>query len=199
MPQLDVLNTKTVRFTKIVEAAGKPEPYTLWTDPARDSDFQKAIRQQRVMTVLRRHGKPDAAVAGYLKNKNALYLLFPKSLEQFTQRRVVGLKYDLLTESKARGKPVKIVRRKPSPPPPRSQRATVVIRKPEPEQPTKAKTVPTFRVQARVVATVDREVEVQATNQRQARVMALKTLKEQPTDLSADSTEIRIKRVSRKS
>jgi hypothetical protein len=34
---------KTVRFSKIVEAAGKPEPYTLWLPPEEDRRFQSAI------------------------------------------------------------------------------------------------------------------------------------------------------------
>ena len=49
---------------------------------------------------------------GYLKKPNASYLLFPKSLEPFADRRVVDLKYDLLTAPKPKGKPVKVWRRK---------------------------------------------------------------------------------------
>ena len=81
MADLDLANAKTVRFTKLVSDAGKPEPYTLWQDPARDRDFQKALREDRLVTVMRQPAstKCDAAVVGYLKKPNALFMIFRKA------------------------------------------------------------------------------------------------------------------------
>jgi hypothetical protein len=88
----------TVRFSKIVETAGKPNVHLLWIDPEKDATLQKAIRALRVMTV--HQGavgtKTDFAVVGYEKNVTGQILIFPKSLKQFAGKRVIGVKYDLL-------------------------------------------------------------------------------------------------------
>ena len=202
MPALDVLKTQTVRFASVVEAAGKPVPYTLWTDPARDSEFQKALREQRVMTVLRRRSKPDAALVGYSKKDNALYLVFAKTLQRFRDRRIVGLKYDLLTEPKPKGKPVRFQRGKSAargPAPAKPVKAAALERKmaEKPVAMPKGDALIRFRVKARMLVALDREVDVEAKNRHQARDHALKILKEQPVNFSARPTEIRIKKISR--
>ena len=206
MAELNVVNQKNVRFAKVVDTAGKPEPYTLWKDPARDSEFQKAIRGHRLMTVLRQRSRPDAAIVGYLKKPNASYLLFPKSLEQFADRRVVGLKYDLLTEPMPKGKPVRGGRRKqPTFKPARPKRAGVETSKTSKvEEPAKSRlgsepeTLPAFHVQAQVAVTFDREVEVRAKNQREARRAALEALEQETLDRATGTKQIRIKKIRKK-
>jgi hypothetical protein len=91
---------KSARFASVVEDAGAPEPYTPWREPRKDREFQKALREERVMTVLQEpaSNKADVALVGYLKKEHALYMVFPKSLEKFKDRRIVGLNYDLLAE-----------------------------------------------------------------------------------------------------
>jgi hypothetical protein len=87
-----------VRFSKLVEAAGKPTVHLLWMDPAKDPVLQKAIKANRVLTVHQRPGdaKADYGTVGFEKNVSGQILIFPKSLKQFSDKRVVGVKYDLL-------------------------------------------------------------------------------------------------------
>jgi hypothetical protein len=88
----------TVRFTKVVEAAGKPIVHVLWVDPEKDSTLRNAIKGTRVMTV---HQRPAATTAdygavGFEKNVSGQILIFPKSLKQFSDQRIIGVKYDLI-------------------------------------------------------------------------------------------------------
>lgn len=94
---------KTVRFTKIVEKLGTPEPYTLWLPPEKDRDFQAAIKAHRVMTVHQENtgNATDFGEIGFAKDVQGSFLLFPKSLKRYEGRRVVGVKYDLLKETPA--------------------------------------------------------------------------------------------------
>jgi len=89
---------KTVRFTEVVKAAGKPEPYTLWIDPKKDHAFQSALKQHRVLSVHQETvgTQADSAQVGYRRDPQAQILIFPKSLARFSGRKIVGLKYDLL-------------------------------------------------------------------------------------------------------
>jgi len=77
--------------------------------------FQKAIRENRVMTItLPTVGtKKDFGVVGFEREKNAAFLIFPNSLKKFAGKRIVGIKYSLLAAAKAEGKPVKAVAPKP--------------------------------------------------------------------------------------
>jgi hypothetical protein len=88
----------TVRFSKIVETAGKPSDHVLWIDPAEDTILQKAIKANRVMTVHQQPGgaRTDYGTVGFQKNVAGQILIFPKSLKQFADKRVIGVKYDLL-------------------------------------------------------------------------------------------------------
>jgi hypothetical protein len=88
----------TVRFSKIVEAAGKPDVHVLWIDPAKDSILQKAIKANRVMTIHQQAAgtKTDYGTVGFEKNVSGQVLIFPKSLRSFENKRAVGVKYDLL-------------------------------------------------------------------------------------------------------
>jgi hypothetical protein len=88
----------TVRFSKLVEVAGKPSNHLLWSDPAKDQVLQSAIRTHRVLTVCQRpvDAKADYGTVGYEKGVPAQILIFPKSIKQFADKRVVGVKYELL-------------------------------------------------------------------------------------------------------
>jgi hypothetical protein len=90
--------TAAVRFSKLVEAAGKPSVHLLWMDPAKDIVLQKAIKANRVLTVHQRPGdtKADYGTVGFEKSVSGQILIFPKSLKQFSDKRVIGVKYDLL-------------------------------------------------------------------------------------------------------
>jgi len=93
---MKVLKTKTVRFSEVVEQAGKPEPYTLWQKPAADRHLQSALKNHRVMTIQQSESGSEFGMVGFKQTKNASYLIFPKSLKRYENNRVVGLKWDLV-------------------------------------------------------------------------------------------------------
>src|SRR5262245_12862223 len=88
----------SVRFSKIVETVGKPSVHVLWIDPEKDAILQKAIKANRVMTIHQRPDgtKTDYGTIGFEKNVPGQVLIFPKSVRSFADKRVVGVKYDLL-------------------------------------------------------------------------------------------------------
>lgn len=97
-------SSKTVRFASVVGACGTPEPLTLWVDPDRDPGFRKAVRENRVMSVFReKRGKAEAGRVGFEREKKATYLVFPKPLTAFRNRKVIGIRYELSKEPEAKG------------------------------------------------------------------------------------------------
>jgi len=91
-----LLKTKTRRFGDVVEAAGKPEVYTLWQKPAQDRHLQSEIKGHRVMTILKTDAGTELGVVGFKEQKRASYLLFPKSLKSFENNRIVGINWELV-------------------------------------------------------------------------------------------------------
>ena len=93
---------KTVRFTQLVKSSGHPVPVTLWTAPEEDRDFFKALKEERVLTVIQRTvgAKADYGLVGFFKEPLATYLVFPKKLEYPAETKVVGIKYEQLAEAK---------------------------------------------------------------------------------------------------
>jgi hypothetical protein len=91
---------KTVRFSQVVEKAGKPEVYLTLTKPAKDRHLQSAIKAHKVMTVRQENagGATDRGEIGFDEGPERQYLLFPRSLQRFADRKVVGIKYDLIEE-----------------------------------------------------------------------------------------------------
>lgn len=75
----------TVRFSKIVETAGKPIVHLLWMDPTKDPALQKAIHANRVMTVHQGliNAKADYGTIGFEEGVSGQILIFPKSLKRF--------------------------------------------------------------------------------------------------------------------
>ena len=93
---MKLLKTKTKRFTDVVEAVGKPGPYLLWQKPAQDRQLQSEIKNHRMMTVLRTDSGTEFGLIGFKMHKAATYLVFPKSLKRFEDRRIVGINWDLV-------------------------------------------------------------------------------------------------------
>ena len=87
----------TIRFTDLVEKSGRPDVVALWTDPKKNREFQKALRENRVLTVKQEPAgtKKDYGRIGFFQERGVSYLVFPKSLPR-SDARVVGLKYELL-------------------------------------------------------------------------------------------------------
>ena len=91
-----LLTTKTKRFTDVIEAAGKPEVYTLWQKPAQDRHLQSEIKNNRVMTIQKSEAGSEFGMVGFKESKGASYLVFPKSLKRFENNRIVGINWDLV-------------------------------------------------------------------------------------------------------
>lgn len=112
---------KTVRFTVVTQKCGRPEAVSLWTKPEEDRAFMRAVKQDRVLTIMQEPGaaKKDYGVVGFVEERHAAYLVFPKSLKAFHDYRIVGIKYDLVQLAGPLGKPVsrRILKRQTRPHP----------------------------------------------------------------------------------
>jgi len=93
---MKLLKVKTVRFAEMVEKAGRPQPYTLWQKPATDRHFQSALKNHRIMTIQQSDAGSEFGLVGFKQEKTSKYLMFPKSLKRFENKRVVGIKWDLV-------------------------------------------------------------------------------------------------------
>lgn len=73
---------------------------TLWMDPESDPSFSRAIKENRVLTLIqpRSSNHKDYGIIGFHKDPHASYLLFPRSLPQDGDLRVVGIRYELVDE-----------------------------------------------------------------------------------------------------
>ena len=95
---MKLLKTKTVRFSQIVEECGQPNVYTLWEKFAADRRFQAQLKNNRVMTIQKSESGTDFGIIGFKERKGARYLVFPKSLKQFADKRVIGIDWTLVRE-----------------------------------------------------------------------------------------------------
>jgi hypothetical protein len=95
---MKLLKTKTARFAQVVEECGKPQVYTLWQKPSTDRHLQAELKKNRVMTIVKTESGTDFGMAGFKEIKGATYLVFPKSLKQFVDKRVVGIDWTLVGE-----------------------------------------------------------------------------------------------------
>ena len=50
------------------------------------------------MTILKTESGTDFGIAGFKEKKGATYLVFPKSLKQFADKRVVGIDWTLISQ-----------------------------------------------------------------------------------------------------
>lgn len=111
-----VSQPKTVRFDALVKTSGQPEQVTLWTKPEDDADFMKAVRDNRVATVIQQNvgTKKDFGVVGFDAQKNAAYLIFPKPIPHPAKTKIVGIKYERISAAAPKG-PVFKPKSKPVP------------------------------------------------------------------------------------
>jgi hypothetical protein len=89
---------KTVRFSEVVKSSGKPDTHLMLIAPAKDKTLQAAIKSNRVMTLYQGSGstKSDYGTIGFIEGSSRQFLVFPQTLKQFADKRVIGIKYDLL-------------------------------------------------------------------------------------------------------
>jgi hypothetical protein len=95
---MKLLKTKTVRFSQLIEDCGKPQVYTLWQKPSADRHLQSQIKNNRIMTILKSESGTDFGIAGFKETKEARYLIFPKSLKRFADKRIVGIDWALVRQ-----------------------------------------------------------------------------------------------------
>ena len=95
---MKLLKTKTARFSQVIENCGKPQVYTLWQKPSADRHLQAEIKKNRVITILKSESVTDFGVIGFKESHEARYLIFPRSLKRFTEKRVIGIDWALVRE-----------------------------------------------------------------------------------------------------
>ena len=95
---MKLLKIKTARFSQIIEKCGKPEVYTLWQKPSADRHLQAQIKKTRLMTILKTESGTDFGIIGFKESKEARYLVFPKSLKRFAEKRIIGIDWTLVRE-----------------------------------------------------------------------------------------------------
>jgi hypothetical protein len=121
---------KTARFKELVEQCGAPELYTPWMDPKRDPKFQSAWRENRVLSVRQplTGNKKDFGEVGFTTDRNVAYLIFPKKLDAFAGRRIVGIQYSLVATPKPHGRRSMRAERPKRVEPPALKRFEVTVR-----------------------------------------------------------------------
>jgi hypothetical protein len=95
---MKLLKVKTARFSQVVEKCGDPEVYTLWQKPAADRHLQSRIKNNRVMTIQESGSGIEFGIVGFREKKGATYLVFPKSLKRFADKRIVGVNWALVSQ-----------------------------------------------------------------------------------------------------
>jgi hypothetical protein len=94
---MKLLKVKTARFSQMVEKCGRPQVYTLWQKPSADRHLQAQIKNSRVMTIQKSESGTDFGVVGFKGRKGATYLVFPKSLKHFADKRIIGIDWALVS------------------------------------------------------------------------------------------------------
>jgi hypothetical protein len=94
--EMKMMRVKTARFSAVVEKCGAPEVYTLWLKPEADRRFQTLLKNHRVMTIQQTKTGTDFGIADFCERKPATYLVFPKSLKRFAEKRIVGINWSLV-------------------------------------------------------------------------------------------------------
>ena len=94
---MKLLKVKTARFAQMVEECGKPQVYTLWQEPSTDRHLQSQLKNNRVMTIQKSESGTDFGIVGLKDSKDARYLIFPKSLKRFANKRIVGIDWALVS------------------------------------------------------------------------------------------------------
>jgi hypothetical protein len=189
------VKTGSTRFAALVKTAGQPHAVTLWTQPEEDAEFMKAVRGNRVLTVHQESvgQRKDHGEVGFNQDAHATYLVFPKSLKEFEEKRVVGIRYDLLAETPVR-RPVPPARTTKRPGQAPVQRAEPVAT-PEPAPEPKLR----FAVTVQRTAIGTATIEVIAKSAGLARKMALERAQDRPFDIAHATIRSQVKAVDKMS
>jgi hypothetical protein len=181
----------SVRFDKLVQESGSPEAATLWTKPEQNSDFMAAVKCNRVVTVHQENvgTKKDFGTIGFSTEKNASYLIFPKKLLEAAETKVIGIKYEKLSQKPPRD-PVRRERVRPDKSSRKSKKAIAPAvgkaEKSEKHSPSNKEEKPLYRFKSTVQLKTEQSlpIEVDAHSSTEAReLIAVKAqeLKIDPT------------------
>jgi len=167
---------KKIRLGDLVRNSGRPQAVTLWSDPKEDRTFSKAVKENRVVTVIQdptSKRKPSGEI-GFHERQHAFYLVFPRPLSNEKDSRVIGINYSLLEEPVENDRPQKAK----LPQKPRQEKA-------EPIQQN-------FRLRIRRTAMVETDIDVRAKDQAEAEHLAMNLVRQQafPLKKAAITEEI---------
>jgi|tagenome__1003787_1003787.scaffolds.fasta_scaffold20579510_1 hypothetical protein len=186
---------KTVRFSKLVEEFGKPALYLPLADPNKDPKFLEAAKENRVLTIKQdpTSKQKDFGIVDFLREKFVTYLIFPKSLEPFANARVVGIKYDELSDTTIAPPPSAI-----EPKPKKPARPAIAEANPEPKPRIKPEPKPkpepqpkNFIVRVQVTATACTEQDISVTAMTRAEAQA--KAKEQAASTELPKSDLKFK------
>jgi hypothetical protein len=181
----------TIRFSAVTAACGTPEVYLPLTDPRHDKQFMRAVKEQRVVTVKQEPTgtKKDFGVFGFLEEKYVTYLVFPKSLKRFGDKRIVGIKYEELQRApvataKNKTGPVRSASRK------RPSLKVLPTAKPKSQPPAPPKPKE-FTARIRLTAVIESTVTVKALTAREAHGNAIDAAR-QSADFTSANPQVSI-------
>ncbi len=160
---------KKIRFGDLVRNSGRPQSVTLWGEPKKMPSFRKAIKENRVLTLIQSSGTKakDFGLIGFREQPHASYLIFPRKLPTEGEARVIGINYQLIKEP-AVAHPIRTKEIKPP-----KVAKDVPAKRPLPEKKR-------FNVRVRRTATLDCEFAVEALDRTEAELQALKQAKDTP-------------------
>lgn len=164
---------KKLRFGDLVRNSGRPQIITLWTEPGKNHALTRAIKGNRLLTIIQQPGKRDYGRIGFQMQPGASFLLFPRALPKEPDATVVGVNYQLVEEP-AVADPIRPEHTKSSRP---------AKAKPEERKPTMQRCA----VRVRQTATIEKELDVKAPNQATAEKQALERVKKEAFDLDKAS------------
>ena len=95
---------RELRFRDLVAASGKPQVVSLWTKPEADRVFMKAVKENRVLTLIQPPTTKHKVYGIVGFQKQASYLVFPNPLPVKELFRVRGIKDELLAHPKAQSR-----------------------------------------------------------------------------------------------
>jgi hypothetical protein len=174
---------KTIRFGDLVKNSGRPEIVTLWGDPEKQKGFAKAIKENRVLTVIQNvGGQKDYGLIKFDREAHAVYLVFPRPLPKGPDARVIGINYQLTDEPPVTD-PVDLSTIVPPKPKPKHAPPPEPDPEPEPEpkpEPPKKEEPRSFTITIRRTAVIEKEFTVKALTDEAAEEEALKAARKAP-------------------
>jgi hypothetical protein len=179
----------TVRFSKVIEACGKPDFHLLLIDPAKDKTLQAAIKSDRVMTLYQQSGETDHGIVGFEQGRSRQFLVFPKPLKAFQSQRIVGIKYELLedapTPEPAKKEPVKPAAEKPHEPA-SAKKSSEPSKRADPQTPT---VLPKAAAKPKEAEPIDEKARDQGNSGADSEDKVVKFQKPEPAEQWAAASE----------